>query len=179
MSSSFLFGTGVIPKVLEWLHDTDVFVSSYSTSFLFVIMARINMTEMTLTWHKNISCSQLGSCNFHAFSESVYNSESNTIYLSLAENYKIFFFTLDSNDGSASSLQIADDFNRVDKASFIDSQTINILARKSSNSVYYIFSYHISNSSFTQLKFSDATRVAYDFSYSLVDNRIVYFGSIN
>ena len=137
------------------------------------------MTQITYTWYKNISCSQFGSCKFHTFSESVYNSESNTIYLIMTENFKIFFFTLDSNDGSASSLQIADDFNRVDKASFIDSQTINILARKSSNSVYYIFSYHISNSSFTQLKFSDATRVAYDFSYSLVDNRIVYFGSIN
>ena len=45
--------------------------------------------------------------------------------------------------------------------------------------MYYVFTYHIPNSSFTQLKFNDSTRSVYDFSYSSINNRIVHFGSIS
>ena len=61
ISSYFKFGQEYNPRVFKWLNDTDVFVTSYSSTNDHVIMARVNMTQMTYTWYRNISCTQLGS----------------------------------------------------------------------------------------------------------------------
>ena len=56
----------------------------------------------------------------------MYNSDDDTIYLSLSENGKIFLFPLNATDGSESTVYIANEFEIVFDAMLYNSQTLLI-----------------------------------------------------
>ena len=109
----------------------------------------------------------------------MYNSDDDIIHLSLSQSEKIYLFSLDSGDGSTSSIHTADGFSQVLDSYLVDSDELFISATDTAGNYNYIFIYHFSNASFTQYKYSDANLQISSFAYSSGSSRIVFYGGKN
>ena len=109
----------------------------------------------------------------------MYNNFDDTIYLSFAENDKMFFFLLNATDGSTSKIYSAAGVSIVLTSHLYDSETVFISALSVSDSSNYIIMYHVNNASFTNYKFVNATIHIWGISYDSKNSRLVLFGSIN
>ena len=86
---------------------------------------------------------------------------------------------IDASVGSISSVFIAENFNEIPDSYLYNSETVYTSARSSSDSLNYIFAYHISNDSFTQFKFTDTTITISGISYSSVSRRLIFYGDVS
>ena len=85
---------------------------------------------------------------------------------------------IDASVGSISSVFIAENFNEIPDSYLYNSQTVYTSAKSSSDSLNYIFAYHISNDSFTQFKFTDTTITISGISYSSISSRFIFYGDV-
>ena len=95
------------------------------------------------------------------------------------ESSKIFFFVLNNNGGTPISLHTANNFGTLHELYQLDSQKL-LICFKSSNDIFsYLYVYHISNSSFTQYKFTNTTITIRNVFYSSISSRLVFYGEIS
>ena len=112
-------------------------------------------------------------------SSAVYKSDSDIIYLSLLQNSSFKFLIVNATVGFISKVFIADNINKIPDSYLYDSQTVYTSAKSSSDSLNYIFAYHISNDSFTQFKFIDTAITIYAISYSSISRRFIFYGDVD
>ena len=141
-------------------------------------MANVNMTSYSYTGFREVTCSQIGTCDFTLdfYSQSAYNKEDSMIYLNFIENNKLYFYELNETDSHASKVYIADGFTSIDGMYLLDSQTLFTSARSSFDGNFRIFIYNVSNSNFTEYAFTDEEFHISDIYFNLVTSRLFLFG---
>ena len=163
---------------LHWIHGSNLFFMNPSSDRNSIVLANLNMTSYSYTWFAEVTCAQIGTCDFTRdfFSQSVYNKEDSILYLNFVENNKLYFYKLNETDGHASKVYIADGLTSIDGMYLSDSQTLFTSARSDVNNTSHIFIYNVSNSNFTEYAFTDEEFHISDIYFNLVTSRLFLFG---